>query len=126
LKSALAPIVYGKYQLLERLARGGMAEVFKAKSHGVEGFEKILVIKRILPGLTREPVSFVEMFINEAKIAVSLSHANVVQVFDLGYAPTSRTSSRWSTWPAATSPRCSRARPAPAGPMPQELAVYVT
>jgi serine/threonine protein kinase len=85
LKSALAPIVYGKYQLLERLARGGMAEVFKAKSHGVEGFEKILVIKRILPGLT-ENRQFVEMFINEAKIAVSLNHANVVQVFDLGYA----------------------------------------
>ncbi|MBK8169117.1 MAG: protein kinase [Sandaracinaceae bacterium] len=78
-----APVVYGKYQLLELLARGGMAEVFKAKSHGVEGFEKILVIKRILPELSRHP-QFVEMFINEAKIAVTLSHANIVQVFDLG------------------------------------------
>ncbi len=78
-----APAVYGKYQLLDLLARGGMAEVFKAKSHGVEGFEKILVIKRILPELSRNP-QFVDMFINEAKIAVSLSHANIVQVFDLG------------------------------------------
>jgi serine/threonine protein kinase/tetratricopeptide (TPR) repeat protein len=78
-----APVVYGKYQLLDLLARGGMAEVFKAKSHGVEGFEKILVIKRILPELSRNP-QFVDMFINEAKIAVSLSHANIVQVFDLG------------------------------------------
>ena len=78
-----APVVYGKYQLLELLARGGMAEVFKAKSHGVEGFEKVLVIKRILPELSSNP-DFVEMFINEAKIAVTLSHANVVQVFDLG------------------------------------------
>ena len=80
-----APVVYGKYQLLGLLARGGMAEVFKAKSHGVEGFEKVLVIKRILPELSSNP-DFVEMFINEAKIAVTLSHANVVQVFDLGRA----------------------------------------
>ncbi|MFK8000746.1 MAG: protein kinase [Polyangiales bacterium] len=80
-----APVVYGKYQLLELLARGGMAEVYKAKAHGVEGFEKILVIKRILEELGRNP-DFVDMFINEAKIAVTLSHANIVQVFDLGRA----------------------------------------
>jgi serine/threonine protein kinase/tetratricopeptide (TPR) repeat protein len=60
-----------------------MAEVFKAKSYGVEGFEKILVIKRILPELSRSQ-DFVEMFIHEAKLAVRLSHANIVQVFDLG------------------------------------------
>src|ERR1700733_4376476 len=63
-----------------------MAEVFKAKSYGVEGFEKILVIKRILPELARSQ-DFVEMFIHEAKLAVRLSHANIVQVFDLGKAP---------------------------------------
>jgi serine/threonine protein kinase/tetratricopeptide (TPR) repeat protein len=80
-----APTLYGKYQLLEQLARGGMAEVFKAKAHGVEGFEKILVIKRILPDLSENP-RFVSMFIDEAKIAVTLSHANIVQVFDLGHA----------------------------------------
>src|SRR5690349_2498488 len=82
---APGPVVYGKYQLLELLARGGMAEVFKAKSYGVEGFEKVLVIKRILPELGENP-QFVEMFIAEAKIAVTLSHANIVQVFDLGRA----------------------------------------
>src|SRR5690349_5265531 len=82
-----APILYGKYQLLEQLARGGMAEVYKAKAHGVEGFEKILVIKRILPELSENP-RFVSMFIDEAKIAVTLSHANIVQVFDLGHAET--------------------------------------
>jgi tetratricopeptide (TPR) repeat protein len=80
-----APVLYGKYQLLDLLARGGMAEVFRAKSHGVEGFEKVLVIKRILGELSSNP-QFIEMFINEAKIAVTLSHANVVQVFDLGKA----------------------------------------
>jgi tetratricopeptide (TPR) repeat protein len=65
-----------------------MAEVFKAKSFGVEGFEKILVIKRILPELARSP-EFAELFIHEAKLAVRLSHANIVQVFDLGLAPAS-------------------------------------
>ena len=62
-----------------------MAEVFKAKSYGVEGFEKVLVIKRILPELARSQ-EFVEMFIHEAKLSVRLSHANIVQVFDLGLA----------------------------------------
>jgi tetratricopeptide (TPR) repeat protein len=77
---------FGRYRLLERLGQGGMAEVFKAKSYGVEGFEKILVIKRILPELARSQ-DFVDMFIHEAKLAVRLSHANIVQVFDLGKAP---------------------------------------
>src|SRR4051794_6314617 len=74
---------FGRYRLLERLGEGGMAEVFKAKSFGVEGFEKVLVIKRILPRLA-EHARFVDMFVHEAKLAVRLSHANIVQVFDLG------------------------------------------
>ncbi len=76
-------VIYGKYQLLERIGKGGMAEVFKAKSYGVEGFEKLLVIKRILP-MYSDNDDFIEMFINEAKIAVSLNHANIVQIYDLG------------------------------------------
>ncbi len=78
-----SPLLFGRYQLMERVARGGMAEVFKAKSHGVEGFEKVVVIKRILPELA-ENQQFVEMFLNEARLSVALSHANIVQVFDLG------------------------------------------
>ena len=74
---------FGRYRLLEQIGRGGMAEVFKAKSFGVEGFEKLLVIKRIVPRLAAHQ-EFVEMFVQEAKLAVSLSHANIVQVFDLG------------------------------------------
>ncbi len=77
------PIRFGKYQLIEKIATGGMAEVYKAKSYGVAGFEKLLVIKKILPHLSRNP-DFVKLFINEAKIAVSLNHANIVQVYDLG------------------------------------------
>lgn len=60
-----------------------MAEVWTAKSFGALGFEKLLVIKRILPELARRP-KFVDMFVHEAKLAVQLSHANIVQVFDLG------------------------------------------
>src|SRR6266481_1531550 len=77
---------FGRYRLLERLGQGGMAEVFKAKSYGVEGFEKVIVIKRILPELARSQ-QFVDMFIHEAKLSVRQSHANIVQVFDLGLAP---------------------------------------
>lgn len=74
---------FGRYRLLERIGSGGMADVFKAKSFGVEGFEKILVIKRISDELAAHQ-EFVEMFVREAKLAVQLSHANIVQVFDLG------------------------------------------
>src|SRR5882724_539594 len=74
---------FGRYRLLGRLGHGGMAEVFKAKSFGVEGFEKVLVIKRILPELAKSK-RFSDLFVHEAKLAVRLSHANIVQVFDLG------------------------------------------
>src|SRR4051795_11579725 len=80
---AVTSSTFGRYRLLERLGEGGMAEVFKAKSFGVEGCEKGLVIKRILPKLAAH-ARFVDMFVHEAKLAVRLSHANIVQVFDLG------------------------------------------
>lgn len=77
------PRPFGRYQLLEPLAQGGMAEVFLARSVGLEGFEKRLVIKRILPDLARNP-RFVSLFIHEAKLSVALTHPNIVQVFELG------------------------------------------
>jgi len=79
------PAPLGKYELLERIATGGMAEVYLARSFGVAGFEKQLVIKRIRPEHARDP-RFVSMFINEAKIGVHLNHPNIVQVYDLGKA----------------------------------------
>jgi serine/threonine protein kinase len=72
-----------RYDVLDRIAVGGMAEVFLAKAYGAHGFEKTLAIKRILPELARDP-EFEERFIAEAKLAVKLSHTNVVQVFDFG------------------------------------------
>ncbi len=77
------PIPFGKYYLLERINVGGMAEVFKAKAFGVEGFERLVAVKRILPNIA-EDEEFITMFIDEAKIAVQLQHANVAQIFDLG------------------------------------------
>jgi eukaryotic-like serine/threonine-protein kinase len=77
------PIPFGKYYLLERINVGGMAEVFRAKAYGVEGFERLVAVKRILPNIA-EDKEFIGMFIDEAKIAVQLNHANIAQIFDLG------------------------------------------
>ncbi len=72
-----------RYDVLDRIAVGGMAEVFLAKAYGAHGFEKTIAIKRILPELASDP-EFAARFIAEAKVAVRLSHANIVQVFDFG------------------------------------------
>ncbi len=79
---------FGPYQLLERVARGGMAEVFKAKRTGAEGFEKIVAVKRILPYLSDDK-EFVDMFVDEAKMVSGLTHPNIVQTTDLGKMGTS-------------------------------------
>src|SRR5438552_5656197 len=83
LSSLKKPIQFGKYWLLDRVNVGGMAEVWKAKAFGVEGFERLLAVKRILPNIA-EDEEFITMFIDEAKIAVQLNHANIAQIFDLG------------------------------------------
>lgn len=79
----LAWTTFGRYALLEKIGAGGMAEIYRAKTFGAAGFEKEFAVKMILPALADDK-EFVGMFINEAKIAVSLYHANIVQVFDLG------------------------------------------
>jgi serine/threonine protein kinase len=77
------PRAYGKYELLERIGSGGMAEVFRARLPGIAGFEKAVVIKRLHPRFSRSQ-GFVQMFIDEAKLAAQVQHKNVVQVFELG------------------------------------------
>src|SRR3954468_523706 len=77
------PSQFGRYSLLERLAVGGMAEVFRAKISSSHGFEKILVIKRILPHLAAD-ATFVSMFIDEAKLTAQLTHPKIVQILDFG------------------------------------------
>jgi len=77
------PTNFGPYLLLERIALGGMAEVFKAVKAGVGGFEQIVAIKRILPHVA-EDEEFIAMFKDEAKIAVQLQHGNIAQIYSLG------------------------------------------
>lgn len=77
------PRSFGKYTLLSHLAVGGMADVFLAQQKGPAGFEKECVIKRILPNLALDQ-GFVNMFLDEARIAARLSHPNIAQIFDLG------------------------------------------
>ena len=77
------PQRYGHYVLLERIAVGGMGEIFRAKYAGLAGFERMCAIKRILPHLNDDP-EFVDRLISEAMIAVQLSHANIVQIYELG------------------------------------------
>jgi serine/threonine-protein kinase len=77
------PKRFGKYTLIKKLATGGMAEIFLALHRSVAGFEKLIVIKRILPSLSADQ-SFITMFLAEARIAATLNHPNVVQIFDVG------------------------------------------
>ncbi|MFM7200806.1 MAG: protein kinase domain-containing protein [Myxococcota bacterium] len=75
--------LFGRFRLLELLGVGGMAEVFLAKLEGAEGFERKLAIKRILPSYSQND-SFVQMFIDEAKLVGHFNHPNIVQVHDFG------------------------------------------
>ncbi|MFL5355204.1 serine/threonine protein kinase [Archangium sp.] len=79
------PQLFGKYQLLKKLATGGMAEVWLARQKGIEGFAKSVVVKRILPHLA-EDREFVDMFGNEARIAARFNHPNIAQVYEFGEA----------------------------------------
>lgn len=77
------PARFGKYTLVRRMATGGMAELYLAIMRGMASFEKVVVIKRILPQMTQDP-EFVEMLLTEARIAATLSHPNIAQTFDVG------------------------------------------
>jgi len=74
---------FGRYRLVELIGRGGMAEVFRAVSQGLQGFERVFVIKRIRPDKSDSP-KFVQMFCDEARISALLHHPNIVQVYDFG------------------------------------------
>ncbi len=73
-----------RYRITERVAAGGMAEVFRGVAESMRGFKKNIAIKRILPSLTKNK-KFVAMFLDEARLSLSLQHANIVQVFDIGH-----------------------------------------
>jgi serine/threonine-protein kinase len=74
-----------RYRVVERLEAGGMAEVFKGESASVQGFKKVVAIKRVLPHLAQNK-NFISMFLDEARLGARLTHANIVTVFDIGAA----------------------------------------
>ncbi len=77
------PAVFGRYILLHRISRGGMGEIFLGKLGEIQGFEKPIVIKKILPDLAQDK-DFLQRFIEEAQIAIKLSHGNIVPVYEVG------------------------------------------
>lgn len=79
--SIITPQPFGKYLLMKKIAVGGMAEIFLARALGAEGFQKEVVIKRILPSFSDDE-AFVKMFIDEARISARLHHPNIVQIYD--------------------------------------------
>ena len=77
---------FGQYELLRKVGAGGMGELFLARADGLAGFKKLIVIKRLLPHLSKGPDGqrFVDMFLDEARLAAQLNHPNIVQIYDLG------------------------------------------
>ncbi len=73
----------GKYEILRKIETGGMAEIYLARAHGTAGFEKLVVLKRILPNVAEDP-KFVQMFLDEARLAATLQHPNIADVYDVG------------------------------------------
>ncbi|UCH95781.1 MAG: protein kinase [Candidatus Aminicenantes bacterium] len=82
-KEKTGEVEVGDYEILGLIGRGGMAEIYKAKKKGVKGFEKIIALKKILSGYGAD-AKYIEMFVDEAKIAAELSHPNIIQIYDLG------------------------------------------
>jgi TonB family protein len=81
--SSGGPDRFGQYEIVDRIASGGMAELYKAKQKGVEGFQKTVAIKKILPHLADND-EFIAMFADEAKLAAQLNHPNIIHIYDLG------------------------------------------
>jgi eukaryotic-like serine/threonine-protein kinase len=77
------PHLFGKFFLLQRLAVGGMAEIYRAKVVGAAGFEKELALKRILPSRSQDQ-GFIKMLVNEAKLTAQLTHSNIAQIYECG------------------------------------------
>jgi serine/threonine protein kinase len=77
------PAKFGKYTLIRHLATGGMAELYLAIQRSISGFEKLIVIKKILPRFSADE-EFIKMFLDEARIAATLNHPNIVQIYDVG------------------------------------------
>ena len=82
-QSVFKPVLFGRYYLIDQISKGGMSDIYLAKTIGVGGFQKPLVIKKLLPQYSKKP-RHVKRFINEANMLARLNHANIVQVLDMG------------------------------------------
>ncbi len=116
------PHPFGGFWMIEQIAVGGMAEVWRARAYGLAGFEKIVVIKKILPQLARDE-EFIRLFIDEAKILTNLVHTNIVQVFELNQIDGVHYISLEHVTGLDLARLVSRAKPK--GPFPVALALFV-
>jgi len=82
-KPPFTPKRFGRYELIDRISRGGMSDIYLAKTAGIDGFQKPIVIKKLLPEYSEKP-RYVQRFINEGKTLSHLNHANIVQILDMG------------------------------------------
>ena len=77
--------VHQRYRIIEKIDAGGMAEIYRGEAVSIEGFARQVAIKRILPSMCTDK-KFVAMFLDEARLSMQLTHANIVQIFDIGKA----------------------------------------
>jgi hypothetical protein len=115
---------YGRYTLVRRVAVGGMAEIWKAKALGPAGFQKTVAIKRVLPQLA-EDKDFIEMFIEEAKLAAELVHPNIVQIFDFGQVGPTEYYIAMEYVPGANVSRMQKAARERGGKIPHGIGIYL-
>src|ERR1700694_5883200 len=80
------PQAFGKYEILRPLATGGMAQIFLARMRGIQGFERLVVVKRLKPDLALQADN-VAMFLDEVRLLANVQHANVVHIYDVGTTP---------------------------------------
>src|SRR4051794_20727599 len=123
-KSAPLMSLQSRYTILRKIADGGTAEIFLAKQHGAQGFEKAVVLKRILTALYADP-QFRHMLVDEAHVAMTLNHSNIVQVLDLGEAD-GRYFLALELVDGWTLDRILKRSKAAGVPIPPALALYVT
>ncbi len=81
--AATIPSTLGKYEIITHLASGGMADIFLSRARGIQGFEKLAIIKRVRQDRAFDK-KMVDLFLDEARLAASLQHPNIVQVFEFG------------------------------------------
>lgn len=79
----MSELIFGKYEVIRRIAIGGMGEIFLARQTGVAGFERLVILKNLLPELAKRP-GFVDQFLDEARVAATLNHPNIVGIFEVG------------------------------------------